>query len=267
MNRLIKIIFPPHAPVASVALVFLSIVLVAVVQILILFANGQGWLAVRAVAGEVIAIGGVPVALIILLHLDRRQLIAFAWPSAKVLTLTVTLTLGAVIVIDYLTALSEHLLPLPRWVEEAYAELMAARNTTELIEKVVILCAIPAICEEIFFRGFCLTSLAAHWGKRTAIVVTAFVFAVVHGNPWYLHLYFLLGLILGWVYAITGTLWAPVLSHFLNNLWTFANHVRGFEVPLQEAFWWGDAVFLASGALLLVAGITFLRSGVPANRR
>lgn len=52
----------------------------------------------------------------------------------------------------------------------------------------------------------------------TAIIVSAFIFGVVHFNPWQFAGALLLGLVLGLVYYKTKSLLMPILLHAFNNL-------------------------------------------------
>ena len=72
------------------------------------------------------------------------------------------------------------------------------------------------IAEEIIFRGFIQRSLMPY-GKKLAIVGSAFLFGIFHGNLLQSPYAFLVGLVLGYVAAEYSILWAMVL-HMVNNL-------------------------------------------------
>lgn len=262
MNRWLKIIFPPGEMVASVPLVFLSISLIALFQFPAQLLMKAGYVLSGIVFNEVVAIAGVPLALIAILRFDARRLLPFKSPALAVFLSVVVMTFGADIIIDYLTAASGHFFPLPDNVKDTYEKLMAVSGTGDIVWKLLILCALPSVCEEIFFRGFCQTSLSARWGDKIAIVVSALIFALLHGNPWYLHLYFILGLVIGWIFHETGSLWAAILCHFLNNAWTFLNHARGFRLPIEIKFGMPDTLILIAGVFVFLAGAIFLRKNI-----
>lgn len=247
MGRFIKIIFTPGAPVASIPLILLSISIIAVFQFPAHLLISGGRISLGILANEFIAIAGVPILLILLLRFDRKILIPFKRIKGSVIVLVVGLTLGADIVIDYLTAASEYFFPLPAEVKGALDNLMAAKSPIEWTWKLILLGAVPAVCEEIYFRGFCQNSISAHLGKGISIVASAVIFALLHANPWHFHLYVLLGMLIGWVFAVTGSLWSAVVCHFVNNTWTFVGHHVGFSLPLGEGFGWNDLLFLSFG--------------------
>lgn len=75
--------------------------------------------------------------------------------------------------------------------------------------------------EELLFRGWLLGGLRQHWGDRTALFVSAALFAVIHADPWATPALFVLGLVFGGVYLRAGSLWACVLLHSMWNATTF----------------------------------------------
>lgn len=75
---------------------------------------------------------------------------------------------------------------------------------------------VPALCEELLFRGVICRSLM-NYGSRTAILVSAVLFALMHTNLGQLLYAFAAGLLLGWIYVRSGSLKLAVLLHFINN--------------------------------------------------
>lgn len=72
------------------------------------------------------------------------------------------------------------------------------------------------VAEEILFRGLILRKLQPY-GKRFAIVLSALLFGIFHGNPVQIPYAFLVGLVLGYTAMEHNILWAMVL-HMFNNL-------------------------------------------------
>lgn len=72
------------------------------------------------------------------------------------------------------------------------------------------------IVEEILFRGLIQRTLMPY-GKKFAILCTAFLFGIFHGNLIQAPFAFLVGLVLGYVAAEYSIGWAMVL-HMVNNL-------------------------------------------------
>ena len=74
------------------------------------------------------------------------------------------------------------------------------------------------IAEETFFRGFILQGLTNRWRFTPALVVSAAVFAALHLAPALLLPVFITGLLLGFLYHRTGSLWPCIAVHAAQNL-------------------------------------------------
>jgi sodium transport system permease protein len=80
---------------------------------------------------------------------------------------------------------------------------------------------LPAVCEELFFRGFVLSGLSSAMRGRgaeiRAVVLTSALFAVFHIFPEKWPPTFLMGLVLGFLAVRTGSIWPGMLAHAANN--------------------------------------------------
>ncbi len=108
----------------------------------------------------------------------------------------------------------------------------------------------PAISEEFFFR-FLLFRLFLPYGKKTAVFVTAILFALVHVNLAQLPYALAAGLFLGALAASSGSFWIPFLFHLVNNALSLLLSRTGEIAPLAVI-----------GALALIAAL-FLRFRSP----
>ncbi|MEK8127436.1 type II CAAX endopeptidase family protein [Paenibacillus filicis] len=76
---------------------------------------------------------------------------------------------------------------------------------------IAVMSLVVAICEELLFRG----AIQASWGPYW----TSILFAAIHFR--YLQHWLMTGLVfsisygLGWIYIQTGSIWTPILAHFL----------------------------------------------------
>ncbi len=78
------------------------------------------------------------------------------------------------------------------------------------------LSVLPAILEEILFRGFILQSLR-RFGDLFAVIISALVFALVHGNFAQLPNAFIMGVTIAFLAVKTGSLIPGMILHFINN--------------------------------------------------
>ncbi len=85
-----------------------------------------------------------------------------------------------------------------------------------VISYIFYLAIVPAICEETFFRGV-LTNAYEVYGRKFAIFMSAYVFAITHFNAQNFLAPFLLGLLFGNILERTGSLYGAIISHLTNN--------------------------------------------------
>ncbi|MFO1518102.1 MAG: type II CAAX endopeptidase family protein [bacterium] len=149
----------------------------------------------------------------------------FEWPlwrrppwTSWVLTILGMLFLS--FAVDRMIELQNKFWPLPDRVQNFYEDLVVIHSWKEALGKSLVLAFTPAFAEEIFFRGVLQPNWVRRFGKKGGIALTALAFAIAHGNPWYFHFYFLLGLFLGFLLEWRGSLWLPITAHLVNNLWT-----------------------------------------------
>ena len=112
-----------------------------------------------------------------------------------------------------------------RWMEVSEQKAMqlteaflAMNSMGDLFINLFLIALIPAIGEELLFRGV-LQQLFAKWtGKiHLAIFISAFLFSAIHMQFFGFLPRLVLGLILGYMFYWSKNLWLPILAHFTNN--------------------------------------------------
>lgn len=88
-----------------------------------------------------------------------------------------------------------------------------------LLFNVFMIAVLPALGEELMFRGviqriFSTWTRNHHWG----IWITAFLFSAMHMQFYGFLPRMALGAMFGYLLVWTGTMWVPILAHFVNNL-------------------------------------------------
>jgi membrane protease YdiL (CAAX protease family) len=102
-------------------------------------------------------------------------------------------------------------------VEKTYGNLLKADSIIELMLVVLVIAAVPAVCEEVMFRGYIQKSLGFKLKPFWAALVTAIFFGFYHFNPYGLLPLICLGLYFGFAAYISDSLVVPIFLHFLNN--------------------------------------------------
>ena len=126
------------------------------------------------------------------------------------------MTLGGLVLSYQSIVLCNALTPI-HFVEPAVASSPGPAWVGSLASMLLFTAAIPALFEETIFRGLVLHTLAADMSKRRAIVISAAMFAVLHGAIERTPGTFLGGVVFGWMYVQTGSLLPGIFAHALHN--------------------------------------------------
>ena len=117
------------------------------------------------------------------------------------------------------------------------------------------ICLIGPILEEVVFRGAILRRLLeTSWKPWVAILVSAIIFAIAHGNLVQGGAALVLGCAMGCVYYYTRSLWPCIFIHVLNNTtstvlsWTLAG------TPYEDT----GAIPIGANVILAVAGVVLI---------
>lgn len=97
-------------------------------------------------------------------------------------------------------------------VQKAFEELAAL--PVILVLSVAI---IAPVFEEIIFRGIILNGMSRKLNSKVAIVMSALLFAIMHMNLVQGINAFLLGILLGYIYIRTKSIYLSIFAHFINN--------------------------------------------------
>ena len=168
--------------------------------------------------GQVVFILGPPVVLAVLLTSRPALTLRLAWPRGRYVLMAVGLALTLNPLLAELRVWVEYLFPAPDQVKRFMAELTA--KIPDLGTALLLLAVVPAVCEEVAFRGYILTGLRRGQSTRSAIVISALLFGFMHVLISLFQQFFnatLLGLALGLLAVRSRSLLPGIAFHFLNN--------------------------------------------------
>ena len=86
-----------------------------------------------------------------------------------------------------------------------------------LLLNLLVIALIPAVGEEMTFRGVLQQGLTRKMNPHVAIVLSAAIFSFIHFQFYGFLPRMFLGLLLGYMFYITGSLWTSITMHFVNN--------------------------------------------------
>ena len=194
-----------------------------------------------------------------------NKIVPFLWFSATVFIM------GAVILFSELLYLLDLALPMPYLFQSRLDQQIAGQSFIILIISIAI---IPALTQEMLFRGLILDGLNRNYTKRKAIIVSALVFGVVYiHSPWEIPAMFLLGLFFAWVCIKTNSILLPMYMHFFygcmnvlavryRDIFDVIGFNANFIVPREFQPLWLNII----GLLLLVLGIFLTKKGLEKTK-
>jgi sodium transport system permease protein len=160
----------------------------------------------------------LPVAVLIYWRIDMTETLRLQWPGVRQLLAGLLLGLSGWVLSHELFVLQHHVLQLPeRLMQESHA-LNEALQRLDPAQVFFYLAIVPALCEEMFFRGFVLSGLRQSIKRPwIAIILAAMVFGAFH----FLLLRFLSttvqGILLGALCWRSRSIWPCMIAHALHN--------------------------------------------------
>ncbi len=115
----------------------------------------------------------------------------------------------------------------------------------------LVLGVLPGFGEELLFRGFALRAVLGVLGRTGAVLLSAALFGLAHGDLVHGGAAFALGLYLGIVAVRTGSVWPAIVCHLANNLAGVLSVALGLGVPTSWAHPAGLAPLLLAGGAAL----------------
>ncbi|OGU27672.1 MAG: hypothetical protein A2X66_03355 [Ignavibacteria bacterium GWA2_54_16] len=145
-------------------------------------------------------------------------------------------------------------LRIPEKLMQMNAEIFTSRSPAEFLWLVIVVCVTPALCEELFFRGYIQRTFERTMDWRSVILVGA-IFGLFHFNPLGLLTLAVLGMLLGYFFYRSRSILPSMAAHFTNNFIAVAAlYVTSDGTPLFSAGTiplWLVAVTLPAGIGLL----------------
>ncbi len=186
--------------------------------------------------------------------------------SASNIVLGTLMTLASFPLIQYSFYLNKQL-PLPDWmvsIEDSTAELITnlliTTESYELFFNIFVIAVIPAIGEEIIFRGILQKQVQrlTH-NPHVAIWFAAIVFSAIHVQFQGFFPRMILGALLGYLLYWSGSLWLPIIAHFFNNAiqviaqYMYSEEMSNIDLEAIDSVPWWSALM----SLILVVGLGY----------
>lgn len=174
----------------------------------------------------------IPALLFAIMERRKTRYLDFSTPvNPTVWLLVVAIMFFSAPLLDQSIKLNENMrLPevfsgIERWMKAKEAELerltkllLADTTYQGLFINLLVVAVIPAVGEELLFRG-CVQGIVTRWFRNphAGIWIAAIVFSAIHMQFYGFLPRMLLGALFGYLLFWGRNIWLPILAHFLNN--------------------------------------------------
>jgi membrane protease YdiL (CAAX protease family) len=159
---------------------------------------------------------------------------------------------SAVTLTDWMTEQEENL-------ERVTQLLTTMDNFGEFVLAMTVVAILPAIGEELLFRGLIQNKLQLIVrNSHLAIWITAILFSAIHFQFYGFVPRMVLGALFGYLYVWSGNLWIPIVGHFINNgiqillLYVYQRQVTELNIDEIDTIPWGTFIIAAVATVALL---------------
>ncbi|MFP4059372.1 MAG: CPBP family intramembrane glutamic endopeptidase [Bacteroidales bacterium] len=140
---------------------------------------------------------------------------------------------------SFMTGVEDWMKEMEESGQEISRKFMIAESPGGLVFNLIMIAILPAVGEELLFRGvfqqqFARLTRSMHWG----VIIAAFLFSLMHLQFYGLIPRLVLGILMGYLFLWSGSIWLPVIAHFFNNaiivVFYYLYQNNGFSYNLEE---------------------------------
>lgn len=196
---------------------------------------------------------------------DWRKVFSIQKPRLLHLLGATSLWLGTLMVVALLSLILQKYFPESVEGLEIMEEMLKEQTLPALI---LVIAIAPAICEELFFRGFVYSAFGKKLNPFLAILIVSAMFGIYHLSLIKFFTTGILGLAINYALYRSKSIFPSMLMHFLNNLMSVVAlyfqdellKLSGEQIPAEMAE--AEMIGQADPLLALIAALLFLGIGV-----
>jgi len=178
--------------------------------------------------------------------------------------------IGFIILSSEIDNIINYFFPMTDFLQDMFETILIKQM---FVISIILVGIVPAITEEMFFRGVILNGFTENYSNKKSILINSLLFGIIHLNPWQFVTAFIIGLILAWVYINTKSIILCIYMHFFNNMMSLIAlkykdvfPIKGFNSSYSEKTFqpiWFDI----AGIAITVLGIFLLLRAYKKHRR
>ncbi len=211
---------------------------------------------------QIFLVALVPLAFLRLLNLDKRTALSLRPVTAKNLFWCLLLAFSVLFLLDEIVFWQEQLTGVRASLSPEIQKLLSADSALQLGWIFFAVALIPALCEEILFRGFILGRFLETGQPGQSLMMTSLLFGLFHRNLAALLPTTLAGVVLAFAVWRTGSLYCAILMHAVINGWA----ILVVNTRLGELFPWTRQPSHVPAGLLVVCVLGVVFAGKQLQR-
>ena len=142
---------------------------------------------------------------------------------------------------------------------ETIGEAITALQGPSLLVGLLLIGVLPGISEELLFRGYVQTRLVSRWGVPVGVVISAFLFGLMHMDVTQGAFAMVIGLVLGYLTVWSGSIIPAMICHAANN--SLAVLLMIYTPDLQKIEGLGSSLALVATSIVVGSlSMWFLRN-------
>lgn len=209
-------------------------------------------------------IGVLPLLAAIYIKADMKKVFSLRVPKLKDLIGSLILGIGGICLNLVVSSLLSIAFPSDGEVlNEQYTQIL---NGVPFVPGVLLMALLPAVCEELMFRGYMFTAFKNRMSLPTAIVIVSLLFGISHMSMIKIIPTALLGATLAYIIHKSGSIVTSSLIHFLNNAFAVVMLYYGSEI----AFFSEESMTVPTLLIMMAIAVVAIPLGVlllNANKR
>jgi len=151
------------------------------------------------------------------MKLDFRKTFRLKTPRPGFVLASVLLWIGIALCSSTLLYLQDRVFPFPKQLLDYMQKLLGSATEHSFASVFLVVAVLPAICEEMTFRGVVLSGLLSRNRPPVALILTAALFAAFHLSLYRFLPVFLIGLAASYIVYRSGSIFTGMLLHLFNN--------------------------------------------------
>ena len=160
---------------------------------------------------------------------------------------------------EFMSSIERYLQKTEKEAEALTEAFLKVTTIKGLCLNLLMIGVIPAIGEEFFFRGV-LQRILSNWtrNKHWGIIIAAFIFSLIHMQFYGFFPRFLLGAMFGYLFVWSGSLWLPIIAHFVfNSMQVIAYYLVSINIIDEKIVNIGSSINLlpVTFVCLLITGL------------